>query len=334
LRPATCSSPSRAKRSDGHDYVARAFEAGAAAAVIAKPRGAGLAAHEPTFAVDDTLALWSGLGAPRRAREGARRRRHRLGRQDQRQGNAEGRARSLRTDPCFGGLLQQSLGRAADAVAPARRRRFAVIEIGMNHAGEITPLVAMARPHVALVTTIAPVHIEHLGSLEGIADAKAEIFSGLEPGGVAVLNRDAPQFERLAAAARARAARVATFGADAACDAQLVEVSAVDGGSRVRARVFGRELDFVLGAPGRHMAENALGVLLACDALGADGAGAAVALAGFAPQQGRGARSRSQAPAARSPSSTKATTPIPPRCAPRWRCSAPSNLPPPDGASR
>jgi UDP-N-acetylmuramoyl-tripeptide--D-alanyl-D-alanine ligase len=165
-----------------------------------------------------------------------------------------------------------------------------VIEIGMNHAGEITPLVALARPHVALVTTIAPVHVEHLGSLEGVADAKAEIFSGLEPGGVAVLNRDAPQFERLAAAAQARAARVATFGADAACDAQLLEVSAVEGGSRVRARVLGRELDFVLGAPGLHMAENALGVLLACDGLRVDVAGAAAALAGFAPQQGRGAR--------------------------------------------
>jgi len=167
---------------------------------------------------------------------------------------------------------------------------FAVIEIGMNHAGEITPLVAMARPHLALVTTIAPVHIEHLGSLEGIADAKAEIFSGLEPQGLAVLNRNAPQFERLAAAARARAARVATFGAEAVCDAQLLEISAVDGGSRVRARVFGRELDFVLGAPGLHMAENALGVLLVCDGLGADVAGAAAALVGFAPQQGRGAR--------------------------------------------
>jgi UDP-N-acetylmuramoyl-tripeptide--D-alanyl-D-alanine ligase len=167
---------------------------------------------------------------------------------------------------------------------------FAVIEIGMNHAGEITPLVAMARPDVALVTTIAPVHIEHLGSLEGVADAKAEIFSGLEPSGVAVLNRDAPQFERLAAVAQQRAARVATFGADAACDAQLIGVAAVDGGSRIRARVFGRELEFVLGAPGLHMAQNALGVLLACEALGVDVAGAAAALAEFAPQHGRGAR--------------------------------------------
>ena len=83
----------------------------------------------------------------------------------------------------------------------------------MNHAGEITPLVGLVRPHVAFVTTIAPVHIEYFGSLEAIADAKAEIFSGVERGGVAVLNRDAPQFSRLAAQARARGLEVRTFGA-------------------------------------------------------------------------------------------------------------------------
>ena len=115
--------------------------------------------------------------------------------------------------------------------------RFGVFEMGMNHAGEIAPLTRMARPHVALVTTIAPVHIEHLGSIEAIADAKAEIFLGLEPHGTAVLNRDAPQFERLAKAAAARGARVLSFGRGADCDAQLLEVEAIDGGSRVRARV-------------------------------------------------------------------------------------------------
>ena len=281
----------KGEASDGHDYVARAFEAGAAAAVIASraaPASPRMSRPSPSTT---RCGRWSGLARAARARA---------------------HARVVAVTGSVGKtsakeMLRVALGRFGPTHASAASYNnhwgvpltlsrlpagaaFAVIEIGMNHAGEITPLVAMARPHVALVTTIAPVHIEHLGSLEGIADAKAEIFSGLEPGGVAVLNRDAPQFERLAAAARARAARVATFGADAACDAQLLEISAVDGGSRVRARVFGRELDFVLGAPGLHMAENALGVLLACDALGADVAGAAAALAGFAPQQGRGAR--------------------------------------------
>ena len=90
----------------------------------------------------------------------------------------------------------------------AASARYGVLEIGMNHAGEIAPLTRMARPHAALVTTIAPVHIEYLGSIEAIADAKAEIFLGLEPGGAAALNRDAPQFERLAKAAVAHGARV------------------------------------------------------------------------------------------------------------------------------
>jgi UDP-N-acetylmuramoyl-tripeptide--D-alanyl-D-alanine ligase len=281
----------KGEASDGHDYVARAFEAGAAAAVISRPRGAGLAAHGPTFAVDDTLRAMERLAKAARARA---------------------KARVVAVTGSVGKtsakeMLRVALGRFGPTHASAASYNnhwgvpltlsrlptsaaFAVIEIGMNHAGEITPLVAIARPHVALVTTIAPVHIEHLGSLDGIADAKAEIFSGLEPGGVAVLNRDAPQFERLAAAAQGCAARIVTFGAGAASDAQLVGVSAVDGGSRIRARIFGRELEFALGAPGLHMAENALGVLLACEALGADVAGAAAALAGFAPQQGRGAR--------------------------------------------
>ena len=168
--------------------------------------------------------------------------------------------------------------------------RFGVFEMGMNHAGEIAPLTRMARPHAALVTTIAPVHIEYLGSIEAIADAKAEIFLGLEPHGTAVLNRDAPQFERLAKAAAARGARVLSFGRGAECDARLLEVEATERGSRVRARVLGRELAFELGAPGAHMAENALGALLAAEALGADLDACAAALRGFSPQKGRGER--------------------------------------------
>jgi UDP-N-acetylmuramyl pentapeptide synthase len=160
----------------------------------------------------------------------------------------------------------------------------------MNHAGEIAPLTRMARPHVALVTMIAPVHIEHLGSLEAIADAKAEIVLGLEPHGTAILNRDAPQFERLAKAAKAHGARVLSFGRGEACDGRLLELASRDGGSRVKARVLGRDLTFELGAPGAHMAENALGALLAADALGADLEASAAALHSFSPQKGRGER--------------------------------------------
>jgi UDP-N-acetylmuramoyl-tripeptide--D-alanyl-D-alanine ligase len=168
---------------------------------------------------------------------------------------------------------------------------FGVFEIGMNHAGEITPLVGFVRPHVALVTTIGPVHIEHFGTLEAIADAKAEIFSGLAPGGASVLNRDAPQYERLAASARTRG-RVATFGASAGGDARLLSYE----GDVVEADVAGARLRFRLGAPGRHMAENAVGVLLACYLLGAPLEVCAAALAAFAPAKGRGERFTLEAP--------------------------------------
>src|SRR5271155_4327424 len=232
---------------DGHDHVARAFEAGAAAAVIANPREGALAAHEPTFAVDDTLRALERLAQAGRARA---------------------RARIVAVTGSVGKtsakeMLRVVLATAAPTHASAASYNnhwgvpltlarlpanagFGVIEMGMNHAGEIAPLTRMARPHVALVTTIAPVHVEHLGSIEAIADAKAEIFLGLEPHGTAVLNRDAPQFERLKNAAAARGARVWSFGRGADCDAQLLEVEAIDGGSRVRARVLAHELAFEL----------------------------------------------------------------------------------------
>jgi UDP-N-acetylmuramoyl-tripeptide--D-alanyl-D-alanine ligase len=167
---------------------------------------------------------------------------------------------------------------------------FGVFEIGMNHAGEITPLVAMVRPHVALVTTIAPVHVEHLGSIAAIAAAKAEIFSGVEADGTIVLNRDAPQFELLEERARRTQRRIMTFGADAKADARLLHCEPEGAGARVRAAIHGREISFLIGAPGLHMAENAMGVLLAVKALGADVGQAAAALAEFAPQKGRGER--------------------------------------------
>jgi UDP-N-acetylmuramoyl-tripeptide--D-alanyl-D-alanine ligase len=275
---------------DGHDHVASAFEAGAAAAAVARRRAA-LAAFGPVFPVDDTLRAMERLGVASRART---------------------RARVVAVTGSVGKtsvkeMLRQALAACGATHASAASynnhwgvpltlarmpedTRFGVFEIGMNHAGEITPLARMARPHVALVTTIAPVHIEHLGSIEAIADAKAEIFLGLEPGGAAVLNRGAPQFERLARAARTQGASVRTFGADEACDAKLVEIVETEAGSRVEARIVGRRLRFDLGAPGAHMAENALGALLAAHALGADLEACASALAGFSAQKGRGSR--------------------------------------------
>jgi UDP-N-acetylmuramoyl-tripeptide--D-alanyl-D-alanine ligase len=169
--------------------------------------------------------------------------------------------------------------------------KFGVFEIGMNHAGEITPLVKLVRPHVAIITTIEPVHLEYFSGLDAIADAKAEIFAGVEPGGAAVLNRDNSQFARLEAAAKAAGvSRIVGFGSDAKSDARLIEVALQEDSSTVHAEIFGEKLMFKLGAPGKHLAMNALAVLASAKLAGADLAKAALALSQLVPPPGRGRR--------------------------------------------
>ena len=276
---------------DGHDHVARAFEAGAAAAVVSRERAPHLTALGPVFAVEDTLKAMERLGVAARARSTAK-----IVAVTGSVGKTTAKE-MLRTMLAACGATHASAasynnhwGVPLTLARMASDARFGVFEMGMNHAGEITPLTRMARPHAALVTMIAPVHIEHLGSLEAIADAKAEIFLGLEPHGVAILNRDAPQFERLTKAAMLRGARILSFGHGAECDGRLLELESTDGGSRTKARVLGRDLAFEIGAPGIHMAQDALGALLAAEALGADLEACAAALASFSPQKGRGER--------------------------------------------
>jgi UDP-N-acetylmuramoyl-tripeptide--D-alanyl-D-alanine ligase len=170
--------------------------------------------------------------------------------------------------------------------------KYAVFEIGMNHAGEITPLTKLVRPHVVIVTTIEPVHLEYFGSLDKIADAKAEIFEGIEPGGAAVLNRDNAQFARLAAAAKAfGVARTVTFGDHAKADAKLVRYSLQADSSTVQAKILGDDVTYKLGAPGKHLVLNSLAVLAAVSLAGADLALAALALNRLKPATGRGTRS-------------------------------------------
>ena len=177
--------------------------------------------------------------------------------------------------------------------------RFAIFEMGMNHAGEIEPLSRLVQPHIAIVTTIAPVHLEYLGSIEAIADAKAEIFRGLVKDGAAVINRDIPQYRQLARAAEAAGARVVSFGENAKADARLVKSSLQADCSTVQARILGANVTYKLGAPGRHVVMNSLAVLAAASLAGADLALAAVALAGLAPPTGRGARSDLELPGGR-----------------------------------
>jgi UDP-N-acetylmuramoyl-tripeptide--D-alanyl-D-alanine ligase len=168
--------------------------------------------------------------------------------------------------------------------------RYAVFEMGMNHEGEIEPLSRLVRPHIAIITTIAPVHLEYLGSLAKIADAKAEIFFGIEPGGAAVLNRDIEQFAQLKRRAKeAKVARVVSFGEHQEADARLIKCSLHPRCSTVEANILGSAVSYKIGAPGRHLVINSLAVLAAAELAGADLALAALALAGLTPVTGRGA---------------------------------------------
>ncbi|MEH3148502.1 MAG: UDP-N-acetylmuramoylalanyl-D-glutamyl-2,6-diaminopimelate--D-alanyl-D-alanine ligase [Methylobacterium frigidaeris] len=285
---------------DGHDFVRDALGLGAAGALVAQERAAEFAGLGPLVLAppagddDPVLAAMRGLAAAARARTAARvvavtgsvgktgtkeALRHVLAAQ----GPTHASVASYNNH--WGVPL--TLGRMPAA------GRYGVFEVGMNHAGEIAPLTRLIRPEVAVVTTIEPVHIEHFRSIDGIADAKGEIFSGLEPGGVAVINRDNPAFERLEAHALAsRAGRVVSFGEHADADVRAERIVMRPDLSIVDANVLGVAVTYQLGTPGRHTALNSLAVMAVVRALGADLALAALSLAQLKPPAGRGERTR------------------------------------------
>lgn len=171
------------------------------------------------------------------------------------------------------------------------RAKFGVFEMGMNHSGEIAPLAAHARPHVALITTIAPAHIENLGSLEAIADEKAQIFTGLVPGGVAIIPADSEWADRMIGHARACGAKIVTFGRAKGADVRLLDaIPAPGGGSLVTADLGDRRICYTIAEPGEHWIVNSLGVMAAVRAAGGDLASAGLALAEMGGLKGRGAR--------------------------------------------
>ena len=277
---------------DGHEFVAQALEAGAAAALVSRiPEGC---EDAPLLIVDDPLKGLEGLAAAARARSNARvvavtgsvgktSTKEMLRVCLEAQGATHAAEKSFNNH--WG--LPLTLARMPKAT------RFAVLEIGMNHPGEIRPLVKLARPHAAIITTVAPVHMAHFRSEAEIAFAKAEIFEGLEPGGVAILPRDNPHFERLARRARRVGVKtILRFGERMRCHAQLTGLTLGAGGSMLTARLKGRKAMVKIGAPGRHFALNALACLLAVDAVGADLGRAAVALGGWRAPDGRGSRWR------------------------------------------
>jgi UDP-N-acetylmuramoyl-tripeptide--D-alanyl-D-alanine ligase len=277
---------------DGHAFVAAALKAGAALAVVEAAQRDKFAPDAPLLVVEDVLAALVDLARAARARLNAQviavtgsvgktSTKEALRRVLGAQGETHASASSFNNH--WGVPL--SLARCPATV------RFAIFEIGMNHAGEIVPLVGMVRPHIAVITTVEPVHLEFFAGIEAIADAKAEIFTGVEPGGAVVLNRDNAQFARLQRRAKKLGiSRIVSFGAHTKSEARLLDVSLHSDCSAVHARILGQDVTYKLGMPGRHMAMNSLAVLAAASLAGADLALAALSLSQIEPATGRGAR--------------------------------------------
>ncbi|HYK81076.1 MAG TPA: UDP-N-acetylmuramoylalanyl-D-glutamyl-2,6-diaminopimelate--D-alanyl-D-alanine ligase [Micropepsaceae bacterium] len=276
---------------DGHGFVAAALEKGAAAALVSRVPD-GVAPNAPLLIVGDTQKGLEDLGRASRARSKAK------------IVAVTGSAGKTTTKEMLRLMLSTAAPVAASAasynnhwgvpLSLARMKRaaaFGVFEIGMNHAGEIRALNAFVRPHVALITTIAPAHLEYFGTVEAIADAKGEIFESVEPGGAAIIPADNPQYDRLRAHAQhAGVKRILTFGTRSNVDARLVSTEPHGEGQKIVAELDGNRLAFSAGAAGAHIAMNAMAALLAARELGADIKTASQALGNFAPLKGRGAR--------------------------------------------
>ncbi len=274
---------------DGHQFVARAFAAGAAGALVSSP------VEGPHVLVGDVAQALTDLAVASRARL---------------DGTVIGVTGSVgktsTKEALYAAIERFARGKVHRSVKSynnhtgvplslarmPRDSEFAVLEMGMNHAGEIAALTRLVRPHVALITTIASAHIEHLGSIEAIADAKAEIFEGLEADGVAIIPEDTPQRDRLLRAARRAVHRIVTFGSGAADVIAIHAVRSDNGGSLVTARLVESELTFTIAQRGDHWVSNALAVLAAVEAVGADLAAAGLALADMGGLKGRGERHR------------------------------------------
>jgi UDP-N-acetylmuramoyl-tripeptide--D-alanyl-D-alanine ligase len=174
---------------------------------------------------------------------------------------------------------------------------YAVFEVGMNHPGEIRPLVKLVRPHVAIVTLIAPAHLGHFKNLDEIARAKAEIFEGIEPDGYALINRDDERWKLLEKLARnAGVAHIVGFGENARAHFKLMRHELFADRSTIAVKIGGKEITAEIGAPGRHIVQNALAVLGAARLVGADLGKAAAALGSLTAESGRGKRHTLQHP--------------------------------------
>ena len=276
---------------DGHQFVAAALAAKAGVAVVAADRRGDFPADAPLLVVPDVLQGLRDLAAAARERTPAKV--IAVTGSVGKTGTKEALRLALSKDGETHASVASYNNHWGVPLSLARcpaSARYALLEMGMNHAGEIEPLSRLARPHIAVITTIAPVHLEFFGSLVKIADAKAEIFLGVQPGGAAVINRDIPQFAQLKRLAEAAGIeRIVSFGEQAQSDARLLKCVLHPKCSTVQANVLGSDLTYKIGAPGKHLVRNSLAVLAAVDLAGADLALAALGLAEFTAPSGRGA---------------------------------------------
>jgi UDP-N-acetylmuramoyl-tripeptide--D-alanyl-D-alanine ligase len=272
---------------DGHQFVDAAFAAGASGAIVSQP------VDGPHVLVEDTFAALQALGRASRERSRATI----MGITGSVGKTSTKEALYAALDRCRPGKVHRSVksynnhtGVPLSLARMPRDAEIAVLEMGMSNKGEIAALTRQVRPNVAIVTAIAPAHIENLGSEQAIADAKAEIFEGLEPHGVAIVPNEAPHRDRLVKAARRRADRIITFGGGDADVHAVHAVTAEGGGSLISAALLERELTFTISQRGEHWVSNALAVLAAVEAVGADVAVAGLALADMGGLKGRGER--------------------------------------------
>ena len=291
LRPGDLFVALKGDNRDGHDFVKAAFDAKAGAALVSR-EPAGLAPGSALLTVAHTQRGLEDLARAARARA--------TGKIVGVTGSA-GKTTTkellrlalgaLGSTHCSAASYNNHWGVPLSLASMPRDCAYGVFEIGMNHFGEIRNLVSFVKPHVALITTIAPAHLEFFGSCDAIADAKSEIFEGLLPGGAAIIPADSPQADRLKARARqAHVARILSFGEKPGSDARLIAYVESGEGATVKADILGTPVEFHVGAPGRHIAGNAIGALLAVALLDGDVLNAAAALKKFEALKGRGAR--------------------------------------------
>ncbi|NII59066.1 UDP-N-acetylmuramoyl-tripeptide--D-alanyl-D-alanine ligase [Sphingomonas aerolata] len=278
----------KGEASDGHLYLDQAFAQGAAGAIVSEP-----CAHPHVLVADSFTALQM-LGRASRVRSGATI----IGVTGSVGKTSAKEALFAALDRGAPGAVHRSVksynnhtGVPLSLARMPRDARFGVFEMGMNHAGELAELTQIVRPHIAVVTAIAPAHTEFFRDESAIADAKGEIFAGLEPDGVAIVPFDSPHRDRLTAAAAPHAARIVTFGIAKGADVRAIEtVRLATGATFVTVQQDGRELSFTMAQPGMHWVSNALAVIACVEAAGADLGLAGLALAELGGLQGRGAR--------------------------------------------